>query len=509
MPCTTAKTSTAVFTPQPPKTTSTPPPPPPPAPTSTEVIVVVPVPTPEEHSCPTPGTYTFPATTITVSETTTVCAHETTKVPSGTHTVGGVTTIVETATTVTCPYAKETTTNGVVTNVIETTVYVCPSAGTYTIAPITKTCTEETIIVYPVPTSYTPGTYCAPETVVTVTETDFVYVCPYTQQGLPTTTVVAPPPPKETVVETPVVVAPAPTTTEVAETTQEVQVQSTPSAKKISGGSSNLQGSNDHYGITYTPYDSSNGDCKTSDAVDSDIKGLKDAGFSIVRVYSTDCNTLEFVGDACRKYGMDMIIGVFVKGTGCSYDSPDIKTQVDAIAEWAQWDMVKLFVVGNEAIMNGFCSPSDLRELIVTVKEKCSGYSGRWTISETLNIWQQPEVSGAICDVVDVTGANIHPYFNSDVSPETAGDFVSGQLEILAGICEGNVVINLECGWPTRGNCNGAACPGEQEQITAIKSIRESCGDKTVFFSYEDDMWKDAGSCGCEQSWGAKSCFSS
>lgn len=514
MPCTTAKTSTVIVTPEAPKKTSTPAPPPPPPATTTKVIipappvstkVIVVVPTPEIHVCPTPGTYTFPATTITVSETTTVCAQETVKVVPGTHTIGGVTTIVETATTITCPYAKETTSNGVVTNVIESTVYVCPSAGTYTIAPITKTVTEETIIVYPVPTSYVPGTYCAPEQVVTVTETDFVYVCPYSQQGLPTTKVVVEvPPPKVTVVEAP---PPKETVVEVPATTSEAEVTYTPSAKKPSGGSSNLQGTNDHYGITYTPYESSDGNCKSADAVDADIKSLKDSGFSIVRIYSTDCNTLETVGPACRKHGMEMIVGVFVKSSGCTYDVPEIKEQVDKLAEWAQWDMVKLFVVGNEAIMNGFCSADQLRELVLTVKEKCSGYSGRWTIAETLNIWERPEVSAALCDVVDVTGANIHPYFNPNVSPETAGEFVSGQLSILGDICPGNVVINLECGWPTRGNCNGAACPGEQEQITAIKSIRESCGDKTVFFSYEDDMWKDAGSCGCEQSWGSKACF--
>ena len=478
---------------------------------------MVPVPTPEAHSCPTPGTYTFSATTITVSETTTVCAAESTKVPAGTHTLGGVTTIVETATTVTCPYAKETTSNGVVTSVIDTTVYVCPSAGTYTIAPITKSCSEETVIVYPVPTSYAPGTYTAPAQTVTVTETDFVYVCPYTQQGLPTSSAVV-----EKPVEKPsykVVVpeakpttskAPAPVYTPVVvKTTSEAPKYTVAAKKKPSGSSGNLQGSNDHYGITYTPYQPSNGDCKSADEVDSDIQGLKDNGFSIVRVYSTDCNTLESVGSACKKHGLELIIGVFVKETGCSYDTPDIKEQVDAIAEWAEWDLVKLFVVGNEAIMNGFCSASELRELVTTVKEKCSGYTGKWTISETLNIWQQPEVSAAICGVVDVTGANIHPYFNPDVSPDKAGEFVSGQLEILGGICEGNIVINLECGWPTKGNCNGLACPGTEEQTTAIKSIRESCGDKTVFFSYEDDEWKEPGSCGCEQSWGSKSCFSS
>ncbi|KAJ4008207.1 hypothetical protein NW752_010087 [Fusarium irregulare] len=518
------------------------------APTTTKVVV--PIPTPEEYKCPTPGTYTFPATTMTVTESTTVCVGETTKVPAGTHTMGGVTTIVETATTVTCPYAKETEHDGVVTSVIETTTYVCPSAGTYTIAPITKTCEEETVIVYPVPTSYAPGTYTAPEQVVTVTETDFVYVCPYSESGVPATTEVPattkapkPQPPKETkpvyeapepkpeppkeekptapAYEVPSQVPEAPKPEPTKETkpvysAPEAPASTKPAVEKPSeapkpkpkpSNPGNLKGGNDHYGITYTPYESSTGKCKAGDQVDKDIAALKEAGFQIIRSYSTDCDTLKTVAPACKKYGIDMIVGVFVKASGCTYETPEIKEQVDALAEWAQWDQVKLFTVGNEAIMNNFCSPKELADLITVVKEKCSGYNGPYTIAETLNIWQREDVKGAICGVVDVTGANIHPYFNAEVTPSSAGEFVQGQLDLLSGICKGNDVINLECGWPSAGECNGSACPGKKEQAEAIKSIRKTCGEKTVFFSYEDDLWKEPGDCNCERSWGCKSSF--
>ncbi|KAF5659707.1 beta-glucosidase [Fusarium heterosporum] len=516
--------------------------------TTTAVVEVHPVPTPEEYKCPTPGTYTFPATTMTVTESTTVCVGETTKVPAGTHTMGGITTIVETATTVTCPYAKETEHEGVVTSVIETTTYVCPSAGTYTIAPITKTCEEETVLVYPVPTSYVPGTYTAPEQVVTVTETDYVYVCPYSQSGVPATTKVPetpkapeapkPQPPKEKPTkpayeapkptapvyevpskapeaskkpEAPVYSAPeTPVYTKPAEEkpSEAPKPKPKPVAPKKPSTPGNLKGGNDHYGITYTPYEASTGDCKSGDQVDKDIGALKQAGFQIIRSYSTDCDTLETVAPACKKHGIDMIIGVFVKASGCSYETPEIKEQVDAIAKWAQWDQVKLFTVGNEAIMNNFCTPQELKELIEVVKEKCSGYNGPYTIAETLNIWQREDVKSTICPSVDVTGANIHPYFNPDTAPKDAGEFVAGQLDLLRDICEGNDVINLECGWPSSGNCNGVACPGKKEQAEAIESIRESCGDKTVFFSYENDMWKEPGSCNCERSWGCASSFS-
>ncbi|UKZ46532.1 hypothetical protein TrVGV298_000737 [Trichoderma virens] len=488
------------------------------APAPTSEVYVVPVPTPAPVTFPTPGTYTIPATTITLTDTTTVCGASSTQVPPGTHTVGGVTTVVETATTIVCPVATVSTSGTVVTSVIVQTTYVCPSAGTYTIAPITTAVPSSTILVYPVPTSYEPGTYTAPEQVVTVTETDYVTYCPFASSGAPTSTPAPvttspayyppPPPPAQSTQEAPKPSAPAyspPAAPKPSPSPSPKPQVSKPKPVAPSGG---LSGSNDHYGITYTPYEPSSGNCKSASEVDSDISKLKAAGFQVLRVYSTDCNTLESVGSAAKKYGIELIIGVFVKGDGCSYDTPDIKSQVDAIAAWAEWDLVKLFVVGNEAIMNGFCSATQLAELITVVKSKCGGYPGPYTISETLNIWQNPAVSSAICGVIDVTGANIHPFFNSDTTPETAGDFVAGQLELLKEICPGNDVLNLECGWPKRGSCNGAACPGVTEQATALQNIREKCGSKTVFFSVDDDMWKQPGSFGCEQSWGAAAAFS-
>ncbi|KAL6798959.1 glycoside hydrolase [Trichoderma sp. SZMC 28013] len=492
------------------------------APAPTSEVYVVPVPTPSPVTFPTPGTYTIPATTITLTDTTTVCGASSTQVPPGTHTVGGVTTVVETATTVVCPVATVSTSGTVVTSVIVQTTYVCPAAGTYTIAPITTVVPSSTLLVYPVPTSYEPGTYTAPEQVVTVTETDYVTYCPFASSGAPTSTPAAaptspassaaapPPPPAQSTQEPAKPSAPAysPPAYSAPAAPKPKPTQSAPAPKpKPVAPSGGLSGNNDHYGITYTPYEPATGNCKTADEVDSDISKLKNAGFQVIRVYSTDCSTLENVGGAAKKYGIDLILGVFVKGDGCSYDTPDIKSQVDAIAAWAEWDIVKLFVVGNEAIMNGFCSATQLAELITVVKGKCSGYTGPYTISETLNIWQNPAVSSAICGAIDVTGANIHPFFNSATTPDTAGDFVAGQLELLKEICPGNDVLNLECGWPKKGECNDAACPGQSEQATALKNIRAKTGSKTVFFSVDDDMWKQPGTFGCEQSWGAAAAF--
>ncbi|KAH8910813.1 glycoside hydrolase [Coniochaeta sp. PMI_546] len=467
---------------------------PPAAPSTSKPVAVVTttssapalVPTPIAQTCPTPGTYTFPATTVVVTETTTVCAASTTKVPSGTHTLGGVTTVVTTATTVVCPYATTKTTAGVVTSVIETTTYVCPSAGTYTIAPITTVVATETVVVVPVVTTYCPGTYTAPAVITTVTETDYVVYCPFTSPApaAPAPTSAAPPPPP-----------PPPASTAAASPSASPSA----SAPTIGGGGKQL-------GITYTPYQP-NGDCKSASDVLADITAIANAGITRVRVYSTDCDTLPNVGAACEATGVKMIAGVFIGEVGCDNGSPDVADQIAALKAWAQWHLVDLFVVGNEALFNNFCTVGQLHDLIVHVKSELAstGYTGPFTTTDVVSAWITGDLS-PICEVIDVVGANVHAYFNGGTTPDQAGEFVAGQLKIVEDVCGKSGYI-LESGWPTQGKCLGSACAGKDEQRTALTSIMDTCGDRTVFFSFKNDDWKPPGDCLCEQHFGTAELF--
>ncbi|CAK7232781.1 hypothetical protein SBRCBS47491_008387 [Sporothrix bragantina] len=444
------------------------------------------VPTLVVETCPTPGTYTFPATTVVVTETTTVCGGSTTQVPAGTHTLGGVTTVVETATTVVCPVATTVTAgNGVVTSIIEEVTYVCPSAGTYTISPVTTVCATETIVVVPVVTSFVPGTYTRPAVVTTVTVTDVVVYCPF---SIPTQAP-APAPVKTTVKK---VSPPAKTTVAVS--------KPKPTAPTALGGG-------DQWAITYTPYTTTGG-CKSASQVLVDLQEIKAKGFTTIRVYSTDCDTLPNVGAACESVGLKLIIGVFIGEVGCDNANPDVASQIAAIKAWGQWDLVELVVVGNEAGNQGFCTPAQLKALIVEVKEIIveAGCSVPVTTTDTVNTWQDTNFSGVLCEVVDVVACNSHAYFNAETTPSQAGAFVSGQLEIVKAICglEGYV---METGWPSSCVANGVATCSESDQATAISSLKSALGGSVVFFSYSNDDWKDNGSCACEQHWGCGQLF--
>lgn len=194
-----------------------------------------------------------------------------------------------------------------------------------------------------------------------------------------------------------------------------------------------------------------------------------------------------------------MIVGIFISETGCS----GAASQVTELIAWGQWSLVELIVVGNEAIFGGHTTASELAGFISSSRSSfaSAGYTGQITTTEPLNIWQ--ENTSVLCGAVDITGANLHPFFNAEVTAENAGKFALSQLELADAICPGLTAINLECGWPSAGTCNGLACPGEQEQKTAVASIISSCGGRAAIFSYTNDLWKQPGGFGCEQSWGS------
>ncbi|KAF7867398.1 hypothetical protein EAF04_005481 [Stromatinia cepivora] len=483
------------------------------------------VPTPLAVTVATPGVYTIPATTVTLTESTTVCGATSTGLPSaGTYTVGGVTTVVTTATTIVCPYAAVSTTDGVVTSTILTTTYVCPAAGTYTINPLTTTVTEPAVWVYPTPASYAPGTYTQPEVVTTITETNVVVFCPYSSSAytivdatLPASTyakATTAPAPVSTSVAIPVVtpssssVYVAPSSSAVSVVPSSVNVASSvassvasPSASSSSSSSGNggsIGSSGKQWAMTYSPYQDS-GACKTAEQVTSDIAIIASKGFVAVRMYSTDCSGLENIGSAAKSAGIKLIIGIFIDETGCS----GAARQVTELIAWGQWSLVELIVVGNEAIFSGHATASELAGFISSSSAsfKSAGYTGQITTTEPLNIWQ--EYTSILCSVVDITGANLHPFFNAQTTAENAGKFALSQLELAESICPGLPAVNLECGWPSAGDCNGLACPGTSEQSIAIASIIESCGGRTTIFTYTNDFWKAPGAFNAEQHWGA------
>lgn len=273
-----------------------------------------------------------------------------------------------------------------------------------------------------------------------------------------------------------------------------------------SGQSSGVVTNGDKWAFCYTPY-TSDGNCKTADQVSSDIAGLKNKGFTTIRTYANDCSGLENIGKACRANGLKMLVGININASGIgSYTD----AQIESTKAWGanNWDLVSLVIVGNEAIFNGWVSPDGLAGLITQAKSelKGAGYNGDVTTTEPLNVIQ--EHGSTICPVVDVIGANMHPYFDKTVFADAAGVFLVGQYTALQAVCAfSKKAYILETGWPAQGSANGNAVAGSTQQQDAIKNIMSLVGGKAAIFSFENDAWKAPGAWGVEQHWGCADLF--
>ncbi|RVX73002.1 hypothetical protein B0A52_03355 [Exophiala mesophila] len=258
------------------------------------------------------------------------------------------------------------------------------------------------------------------------------------------------------------------------------------------------------WGLTYSPYTAQSG-CKDAATVAKDLAIIAAKGFTTVRVYSTDCGTLENIGKSAADNGLKLIIGVWVDSEGFGA----AKSQVDEIVAWAKWDIVELIVVGNEVIFNNIASASDLANFVSQSKWafRSAGYEGPVTTTEPLTVWGDKKNSDALAPVMDVVGANLYAFFNSQISADKAGWFIQAQINELNGIFSDKSIYVLESGWPHAGEANGAAVPSPENQAVALKGIQAAVGAQVVFLSYEDEPWKEPGEFGVEPFWGCVNVF--
>lgn len=266
-----------------------------------------------------------------------------------------------------------------------------------------------------------------------------------------------------------------------------------PASKPYKSSGPVVASSGSHWCITYSPYNA-NGSCKDGRSVSADIALIAAKGFSSIRLYSTDCSGLHHVGAVVKSHGLKLVLGIYISDSGIA----DAETQIADIITWTggDWSYVEMIVVGNEALFNEYCTPPALVDFITRAKSAFSGagYTGPITTTEPISVLN--EHAATLCPILDVVAANIHPFFNSDVTADTAGDFVAMELQNLQAICPGLASFNLETGWPSAGSPNGLAVPGTSEQRAAILSIERAAASNSVFFSFEDDAWKDGGEFG-------------
>lgn len=248
------------------------------------------------------------------------------------------------------------------------------------------------------------------------------------------------------------------------------------------------------YTISYSPYNSDNS-CKNQDQVNSDFNVI--SGFSMVRIYGTDCNQTATVLSAASAKGIKLFAGVYEP----SQVSSEVQLIIDAAA--GKWDSFDTVSIGNEGVNNGQYGVSDVVSAIGTARSmlKGAGYTGNIvTVDTFVAVISNPQ----LCEASDFAAANCHPFFDGSVTADQAGEFVLGQAQRVSQACGGKKTMITETGWPWQGDTNDKAVPSPQNQAAALKSLKGAFSSNIVLFTAFNDYWKKntASIYGAEQFWG-------
>lgn len=301
-----------------------------------------------------------------------------------------------------------------------------------------------------------------------------------TQSAVPTISA----PELKAVSDASIVVAPASTAAAAAET-------SSSSSSGSSSGSVSV-GSGGALGISYSPYND-NGSCKSASEVASDLAQL--TGFSVIRLYGTDCNQVANVY-AAKGANQKLFLGVYDMGNIAN----DCQAMHDGIN--GDWGCVHTVSIGNELVNSGQASVSQVGGYVAQGRSalKGLGYTGPIVAVDTfIAVINNP----GLCEFSDYMAVNAHAFFDGNTVAANAGPWAVDQTQRVWTACGGaKSVLISESGWPKQGSNNGAAIASPEAHDAAISSLKNSISNDVILYSAFNDMWKNPGYLGVEQYWG-------
>lgn len=186
-------------------------------------------------------------------------------------------------------------------------------------------------------------------------------------------------------------------------------------------------------GIVYTAYND-DGTCKITTVVADDIRKIYGYGFGMVRIYGVDCNQVSNVLAAAKPLGMKVFLGV--------YDMGQCEAQLSQLIQFVagEWSSIYAISIGNEVVNSGAMSAGAMVDKVNQSRAtlRAAGYGGPVVIVDT---WVAILANPSLCQNSDFTAANCHPFFDGNVLPSAAGQFMSDSIAKLQAACGGKEVL--------------------------------------------------------------------
>jgi exo-beta-1,3-glucanase (GH17 family) len=183
-----------------------------------------------------------------------------------------------------------------------------------------------------------------------------------------------------------------------------------------------------------------------------------------IRTYSVD-NGLNKVPELASQIGLKVLLGIWI-GNNRLKNAQLIETAIALSQKYP--DTITAIIVGNEVLLHGDMTPSDLRQLLLSVK-------ARVTVPVTYaEVWEYWLRYREIQDAVDFVTIHVLPYW--DDIPSQAKDAAAQVAAVHKQVSlafPGKEVVIGETGWPSMGRMREGALPSRINQARVISEILE------------------------------------
>jgi glucan 1,3-beta-glucosidase len=181
-----------------------------------------------------------------------------------------------------------------------------------------------------------------------------------------------------------------------------------------------------------------------------------------VRTYSVDFS-LDLVPKIAQRHGMKVIMGLWLSGRP-DKNRYQIATAVALANKYPQ--TIRAVVVGNEVLLRGEMSASDLAATIGEVKSRVPVPV---TYADVWEFWLR---NPALAQAVDFVTVHILPYWEDDpVAAGDAAEHVESIRRKVAAAFPGKEIMIGEFGWPSAGRMREGALPSLANQASVIQDV--------------------------------------
>ncbi|SDS19218.1 beta-(1-6) glucans synthase [Bradyrhizobium canariense] len=181
-----------------------------------------------------------------------------------------------------------------------------------------------------------------------------------------------------------------------------------------------------------------------------------------VRTYSIE-NGLDQVPGLAAKVGLKVIQGIWL-GSDRFKNLAQVSTVIGLTKQYP--DVITAVVVGNEVLLRGEMTASDLAAIIRSVKSQV-------TVPVTYaDVWEYWLRNREIYDAVDFVTIHILPYWEDfPIRAKYAAAHVDAIRKQVAVAFPGKEILIGETGWPSEGRMRAGALPSRTNQARVVSEI--------------------------------------